>query len=222
MLTTTTIINSNDKKTNAPPYNSMFTLNMKKDNEFNVSNNIVAKRNVESLPPPKASLINSSLPNNTINLVESDEENNWVIISGFHPNTHGESIRRRFESYGVILDQIFGKNYMCLQYATSIEASKALCQNWSLHYNDEIFIAVRKLSSHDLPILRRKSCKEMFSFDANGPSSPLSPEPEARNDASVLLSNKKQSLQNVEKVDKQPGDDNAGMVRKILFWVFSW
>lgn len=204
------------------------------------------------LPPPKDSLLMAFANKNatmdireesTTNIHDShnnknnnSNNDNWVIVSGFIPSAHGQSIQSRFQSYGVILDQIIGKNYICLQYSTSIESSKALCQDWTFHHNQEIFIAVRRLSSSydDLQALRRKSCNEMLftNTTSTATATPFATDNTIDVDDSILLPSNKQQQPSESTMQGKNLQTNVntvsasaskiGIMHKMLYGVFNW
>merc|ERR1711982_232813 len=72
----------------------------------------------------------------------------------------------------------------------------ALCQDWTFHHNQEIFIAVRRLSSSydDLQALRRKSCNEMLftNTTSTATATPFATDNTIDVDDSILLPSNKQ------------------------------
>eukprot|EP00588_Corethron_pennatum_P003276 CAMPEP_0194286210 /NCGR_PEP_ID=MMETSP0169-20130528/32047_1 /TAXON_ID=218684 /ORGANISM="Corethron pennatum, Strain L29A3" /LENGTH=354 /DNA_ID=CAMNT_0039032581 /DNA_START=31 /DNA_END=1095 /DNA_ORIENTATION=+ len=64
---------------------------------------------------------------------------NWVVVYGYDPSSSYESVLDRFRSYGKIISVCPPPRgqplWVCLEYSSSTQAEKALCQDGSLHQN---------------------------------------------------------------------------------------
>jgi len=64
---------------------------------------------------------------------------NWVVVYGYDPSSSYESVLDRFRSYGKIVSMRPPPRgqplWVCLEYSSSTQAEKALCQDGSLHQN---------------------------------------------------------------------------------------